>query len=292
MKQLAVGPTIRFAYRFALGQLGTIIGLIWAPMVVIAVLRFLPYGLGDMSLSPEASPAEASAAGLRAIVFGIVSLVLYAVIHVAVIRQALGLRKGPAVFHFSLGRAEFRLAGATALLWLVLVALTIGSLLLVAGVAAAVDRAGNAELTDVVAALGVLVAMCVLLVPFVRLSFLYIPVTVMENRISLERGWVLTRGNFWRAGTVMFLASLPVILVFFGAYYLLMARDFATLMPMIGKLGSNALAIRIEAITDRHIAPIIGVNLIVMPFYLGLSLGAAAAAYRALSDGVPAPAPE
>jgi hypothetical protein len=292
VKQLAIGPTIRFAYQFAFSQLGTIIGLIWAPMVAIAVLRFLPHGLGDTNISPETDPAGASAAGLRTIVFGIVSILLYAVVHAAVIRQALGLRTGPAMFNFTLGRTELRLAGATALLGLVLSALAIGCLLLAAGVTAAVDQAHNAQMTDVVAMLGALVALCVLLVPFVRLTFLYVPVTVMENRISLERGWVLTRGNFWRAGTVMFLASLPVIVILFGAYWLLMARDFATLMPMAGKLDTPAFFIRLQAITDRHIATLIGINLIVTPFYLGLTLGAAAAAYRALSDGVPVPKAE
>ena len=42
MNKLPVGQTISDAYGFTFSQLGTIIGLIWFPMVVSTLLNFLP----------------------------------------------------------------------------------------------------------------------------------------------------------------------------------------------------------------------------------------------------------
>jgi len=106
---------------------------------------------------------------------------------------------------------------------------------------------------------------------------------VVENSVNPERGWTLTRGNFWRAGTVMFLATLPGFVIVCSAFVALMGREFATLWPQIGHLPLDALSLRANAIMDRHIALLIGINLIIAPFGLGLTLGAAAYGYRALA---------
>ncbi len=78
-------PTIRFAYGFAFGQLGTIIGLIWAPMVVIAGAA-LPalWGWATRALSPDQNLAAFNAAQLRIVIFGLASLFFYACVCVSV----------------------------------------------------------------------------------------------------------------------------------------------------------------------------------------------------------------
>lgn len=283
MNKLPVGPTIRAAYQFAFGQLGTIIGLIWAPMVAIAVLRFLPYGMGDMSHSPEQNPAAAGAAMLRSMVFTLASLLLYACINVAVIRQALGLRKGGAVFHFALGRAEFRVWGATLLLAAILGALALGCVLAVMGVTGAVAASAGEGPAAAAGAAVLLAGSGLLLVAIVRLSFLYVPIVVVENRISFERGWLLTAGNFWRIASVLFVVTLPVFVIVLAAFVVLMGQDFAALFTIADKLSPEVLSDRIQTIVDRNIATIIGINLIVAPFSLGLALGAAAFGYSALT---------
>ena len=40
MNKIPVGQTIRFAYAFTLGEIGTIIGLIWVPTLINAVATF------------------------------------------------------------------------------------------------------------------------------------------------------------------------------------------------------------------------------------------------------------
>lgn len=279
MKTLPVGSTVRFAFSFAFGQLGTIIGLIWAPMVAIAVLRFLPYGLGDMDASPGQHPGAAGAAALRDMIFGLASILLYAVVNVSVARQALGLRKGAAAFHFALGRPEFRVFGATLLVALILFASIVACMIAAITVAVAVPGAAGQAAAGVVT----LTALCALLYLLVRLTFLYVPVIVVEEKVDLARAWRLTQGNFWRAGTVMFLVTLPPFAVIVAAMAALMGRDLSTLVPLVGHLPMEALSLRIDAILDRHAASIIGVNLIAAPFSLGLTLAAAAKGYRSLA---------
>ncbi len=283
MNRLSVGATVRAAYSFALGQLGTIIGLIWAPMVAIAVLRFLPYGIGDNHLSPEQNPQAAGAAALRSLVFMLISFLLYAMINVAVIRQALGLRKGSAIFHFALGRTEFRLWGATLILGAILATLAFGCIVAMIGISGAVAAAGGEHAAALAGAAAMLAGACILLVALVRLSFLYVPITVVEERISFERGWLLTRGNFWRIAGVLFVVTLPIFAIVFTVFMVLMGPDLASLAPIADKLAPEVLAERVQAIVDRHIATIIGINLIVAPFSIGLLSGASAYAYRALS---------
>lgn len=287
MNRLPVGATVRAAYAFAIGQLGTIIGLIWAPMVMIAVLRFLPYGMGDMHPSADQNPSAAGAAALRGIVFTLASVLLYAVINVAVIRQALGLRKGGAVFHFALGRAEFRLWGATLLLMVILSTLGLGCLVAMVGITGAVAATLGDPVAAAAGGIVLLAGSCALLVAIVRLSFLYVPITVMEERISFERGWLLTRGNFWRIATVLFAVTLPIFVIVACVLAALVGPDLAALVPIAERLSPEVLYDRLQAILERHIATLIGINLIAAPFSLGLTLGAAAFGYRALSAQAP-----
>lgn len=288
MKKLPVAETVRYAYQFAFGQLGTIIGLIWAPMVAVAVLKFLPYGLGDANVSPQDNPAAAGGVMLRGLLFTLVSFLLYGCINVAVIRQALGLRTGPAIFHFSIGRPEFRLAAATLLLTVISIAMVLafGLISVVVGTAAAAS--GRPQVGDAVAVSVMLAGLCLFLVVLVRLSFLYVPSSVVENKMGLVRSWVLTEGNFWRASAVLFLVTLPAAVILFSSFFWLMGRDFTTLIPVATHLAPEALSARIDAIVERHIGTIIGINLIVAPFSIGLMLGAAAYGYRFLT-GAPAP---
>src|ERR1700722_10353683 len=99
MHKLPVGRTILDAYRFAFGHLGTIIGLIWLPMVLATLLNFLPELSGSVGDAPANSVA-ASTQILESLAILVLTQLLYAIIYVAVTRQALGLRQGTAIVHF------------------------------------------------------------------------------------------------------------------------------------------------------------------------------------------------
>lgn len=282
MNKLVAGPTIRAAYAFAFGQIGTIIGLTWLPMVLMAVLRFLPYGLGDVDLSPERNPAAAGAAGLRGLLFALAGVLLYAMANVAVTRQALGLRKGPAVVHFALGVAELRVWAATLLLWAILGVLATGCALAMVIAAGAAAAAGGQGAGAAVGAIVLLAGAALLLVALIRLSFLYVPVAVAENRVSFERAWTLTAGNFWRIAAVVFAVTLPVFVVVLAAVAVLMGPELVALASVADKLTPEILSERMQEIVTRHVSTMIGINLIAAPFSQGLTLGAAAEGYRVL----------
>jgi len=285
VKKLPVGEAIRFAYHFTFGQLGTIIGLVWIPLVVIAVLQFLPYGMGDAMLSREDNAAAYGSAQLRAIIFMFVIVLMYACIFVSVTQQALGLRQGGAIYHFALGRTELRMWGTLLLLGAILTMLLLAIALLttvgVVAVAKSVDRALAGPVEDAL----LLIGACAVIFVAVRLGFLLAPATVVEKKIGFESSWKLSRGNFWRISLAIFVVTLPIAVLVFAAQYALMGRELVA----IAQPGVNleTLMTRLELVTSRHVAEIIGVNLIVAPFVYGLFLATAAFAYRTLSAPSP-----
>jgi hypothetical protein len=283
VNRLSVRETVAFAYRFTFQELGTIIGLIWLPMVAIGVLEFLPYGLGDANLTADQDPNALGAAALRGIVFWLVSVLFYACVNVAVVRQALGLRKGTAVAYFNLGRAEFRVWGALLLLLAILFALILGLALAVIAAGAAAQALGG-QVAAALAATVVLVAgLCVLLVSMLRLGFLLVPIAVVEEKISFERGWLLTQGNFWRIAAVLFVVTLPTFAVLTIASSMLMGHELDALAHVASRLSVQAVMERYRLVVSGHAPELIGINLILAPFTFGLTLGACAAGYRALT---------
>ena len=291
MKKLPVRETIAFAYRFTLGELGTIIGLLWLPMVGIGVLEFLPYGLGDANLSPDQDPNALGAAALRGIVFWLVSVLLYACVNVAVTRQALGLRKGPAIAHFNLGRTEFRVWGALLLLVAIFFTLIFGMVLAVIAAGAAAQAVGSAVAAGAAVTVVLVAGLCLLLVSMLRLGFLLVPIAVVEEKIGFERGWILTQGNFWRIATVLFVVTLPTFVVLTVASSMLMGHDLDALARVASRLSVQAVMERYRIIVSSHAATLIGINLIMAPFTFGLTLGAAVAGYNALKPNAQAATP-
>jgi hypothetical protein len=285
MNKLPVGETTRFAYAFTIGQLGTIIGLIWLPMVAIAVLQFLPYGLGDANLVADQNPNALGAAALRGLVFWLASVLLYAMIGVAVTRQALGLRTGPALAHFALGRAEFRVWEASLLFVAIFLVLIFGLMLAVVVAGMVGQATGNKTMAAAIAAAVLVAGLCVLLVSLVRLGFLLVPVTVAEEKVSFERGWILTQGNFWRIAAVMFLVTLPTFVILCIASLALMGHEFDALAQVAPRIAPEAVLERYRMIVSAHASTLIGINLILAPFTLGLTLSASAAGYKALKAG-------
>lgn len=281
MKKLPVGEAIRFAYHFTFGQLGTIIGLVWIPLVVIAVLQFLPYGMGDAMLSREDNPAAYGSAQLRAIIFMFVIVLMYACLFVSVTQQALGLRQGGAIYHFALGRTELRMWGTLLLLGAILIMLLLAvALFTTVGVIAAA-RAVDRSLAGPVQSALLFIGACAFIYVMVRLGFLLVPATVVEKKIGFESSWKLSQGNFWRISLAAFVVTLPIAILVFAAQYALMGRELVAIARSGGSL--ETITTQLEVLTGRHAPEIIGVNLIVAPFVYGLYLATAAFAYRTLS---------
>ena len=278
MNKIPVGKTIRSAYAFAFGHLGSIIGLVWAPLVLAAVLQFLPYAMGyDSSAMPE----NATVAGQRALLglgsFFLVIL-LQAMIATAVTQFALGLRPGGAIFHIAVGAAEFRLFGALLLYYVVCLCMLMAFGLLGLLLAAAAKGPALALPFFILVA-----ALCALVYIAVRLGFLIAPVTVAEQHVSLTRGWILMKGNFWPSFGVILAVVVPYLLI---VYAIIVAMVGPSHLFAPFPTNPDALAQDMEqrfAPLKAHMPLYIGLTLIIAPFGIGLNLGAAAAAYRALA---------
>ncbi|HVU19763.1 MAG TPA: hypothetical protein VHE09_03465 [Rhizomicrobium sp.] len=294
MNKLPVGGSVRFAYAFTFRELGTIIGLIWVPLVLLAIVNFLPYALGDTMPSPDINPSAAGTIMLRGIGLWLISVLLSACIYVPVTRQALGLRTGPAFIHIALGRAELRLWAAYLLFIAILMVLFIGFMLALFASALAAGATGNKAFIGGVILLVAFAGMCGLLYAMTRLGFLIAPVVVAEDKVSFERSWTLTQGNFWRIAGILFLVTLPPAIIFLSAFAWLLGPELMALFhqALATHMPQQALAERVNAITTSHISTMLGIQLIIAPFSVGLVSSAAAFAYKALAANAPVSTPQ
>jgi hypothetical protein len=282
MTKLPVGSTIRHAYSFTFGELGTIIGLCWLPLVLIAILQFLPYAFGGDPMAPAENATAQGRHGIESLVSSLVMILLYAVAYVPVTRQALGLRKGPAIVHFALGLPEFRVFGALLLFFLVIFAMAIGIGLLGLVAGGISVMTGKNPIAGFAFALVILTALLGFIYAIVRLGFLIVPVTVAENQVSLTRAWTLTRGNFWRIFGTLLAVLVPLYILHLGGLIALVGPGLFAPLPSNLALAEQVLASRFAQV-GKHIPEYIGLTLILAPFNIGLGIGAAACAYKVLS---------
>jgi len=280
MNKIPVGKAIAYAYTFTVAEIGTIIGLAWLPLVLMSVVQFLPFMFGNQMAPAENATAQGREQ-LENLVRSLVLLLLYSVIYVPVMRQALGSRKGTAIVHFALGVPELRVFGALCLCFFVLMIMASGigfGALLLGGLALANKSAGFSLLI----ALIILAAVLAFCYATVRLGFLILPVTVAEEQVSLTRGWILARGNFWRILAVLLAVLLPLYLVNFIGIIAIVGPQLVAPLPANTTMAEQALTARF-AMIGQHMPAYLGLTLILAPFSIGLSVGAAAFGYRTLA---------
>lgn len=281
MTKLSVLGAIRFAYSFAFEQIGAIIGLVWLPLVFLAILQFLPYAIG--TAYPGGDPAREGGAAALNLAFFMAAFVLYAMNCVSVTRQALGLRQGAASIHFALGWPEWRMFAAI-IICVLLLATAMGVYVKLGALLSTI--AGKLPLLAIAAEVYAILGLCAIVWLALRLFFLLPPIVVIEERVDFLRGWMLSRGNFWRIFAVMLAVTVPVILVQTAAIAAIAGPGiFASLPDNPNAMGASLQA-RI-ALIDRHMPSIIGLTLVLAPFSLGLALGASSYAYRVLAGDKP-----
>jgi hypothetical protein len=299
MNRIPVFRTIGKAYGFAFGSLGTITGLIWLPVGLLAATQYyesLRLLSGYQSAYADGNLYALNDAYALRYLSMVVVLLLQAIIVTPVMRQALGLRSGRALVSFAVGPTMLRVFGAMIALAVVLIALEYIAIILlviiaiVAGVAANLAGPANGLSGEEIAGLGFLGALMLLAIVAVfvavRLSFFVVAVAVAERKIDLIRAWRLSQSNFWRVFVIVLATMLPLSIIY-GAL-LWAALGFPLLHGLsMAELSvwkdtpTKALVIFIHWFSDR-LPYIFGAGAIIAPFSVGLSTGAAAAAYRAL----------
>ncbi|HXC54377.1 MAG TPA: hypothetical protein VNU97_03715 [Rhizomicrobium sp.] len=298
MIKLPVGQTIRFAYAFTFGEIGTVIGLIWIPTLINAVASFFVFRnyYSDMASAVDGgTPVMGQGFGL-VFLYSVAAVLIFAMIAVAISRQALGLRQGPAFAHVSLGSAELRVFGGffglymLLLLFVFALALAV-ALLAVAGAALAKSGAAAEQVVGGAAVLLGLAGFVALFYVFIRLSFLFIPSAVNEGEFGLTRSWELTRGNFWRIVAVGLATLLPAVLIVGAIQVAILGPDYFTVeMAMISDPAHAAkhMAEQMRLVSAR-MPLILGLGFVVTPVTQGLLFAPAAFAYKVLSGKTPQP---
>lgn len=293
MAKVPVRKTILFSYGFTFGNIGAIIGQIWLPVLLLTLGSYYvlsPYYETMSRALAEDNAALMGQASVGMLFYLVASLILYAMIYVAVTRTALGLAPRKAFLHLSLGVAEWRMYGALLAFGLVMALLLLmislgagligGIVLGIFGVTAG-SSAAAVSTNPVVASVGGMISLiivCATLYVFVRLYVLLAPVTVAEERISLGRGWQLTAQNFWRLFAVLLAVLGPVMLV-------IALCEVALLGPeaMIPNSAATAAQTAERMETMRSQLPLLHVlSFVFSPLLFGLQLAASAFVYRTL----------
>ncbi|HEY4941209.1 MAG TPA: hypothetical protein VII56_07250 [Rhizomicrobium sp.] len=290
MNKLPVGQTIQYAYAFTFGQIGTVIGLIWIPTLINAVASFFVLGGYYQALADsfESGVPPAGAQVLYPLLLAVLTMILLAMIGVAITQQALGLRKGPAFAHFSLGTTELRVFGGFFGLYMLLVLFVFIFAIAAAGAGLAVSAASSAAPAPAMilgVALAALAGLCALIYLATRLSFLLVPSVLDGREFGLSRSWELTKGNFWRIFAVSLATLLPIILIMGIAESAIMGPAFFVPDAAAQKNAAASLhqmAGQMRAL-QAHMPLLMGLSFVVSPLMYGLLFAPAAFAYRVLS---------
>ena len=303
MEKIPVWRSIGRAYGFAFGNLATIIGLIWLPTLILLASGYFTiahYFAGVLTAFANGNRYAAYAGAGYFYLYQIAALLFEAIIVVPVMRLVLGLREKPASIHFAIGPAELRTSAALVAYTLIILTIEIAGFALLLIVVGVIGYAGKTIGTIAGIAAGHVAAWIILalLAAFfasilyisVRLSFLLIAVTVDEKRIDLIRAWELTHRNFWRVFWISAFVGLPVWLLYLGIQFAFVGFASAAaatgVSPMTFQV-SQSVASRMHLMLS-WLPYLYAAWFLVRPLSVGLSSGAAAAAYRALVPDAPA----
>lgn len=289
MNKIPVGQTIRFAYAFTFGEIGTIIGLIWIPTLVNAVATFFAFRAYYSTLTDSfenGMPPSGAELGLPFLLV-FMAMLLVAMIGVAITQQAMGQRQGPAFAHVSLGNFEFRTFGGLFGLYL----LVMGVLAIMVGAAKVAGTAAiqtNPQLgAGAAAGIGVaeLIGMLFIAYMAVRLTFFLVPSVIDGGEFGLSRSWQLTKGNFWRIVAIALATLLPIFLVFALVQVIILGPKL--FLPDFNHADDTAATLRNVVAQMRamqnNMPLLIGLNFVVSPLVYGMMFSASAFAYRSLS---------
>ncbi|MDE2133603.1 MAG: hypothetical protein KGM97_02685 [Alphaproteobacteria bacterium] len=297
MNKIPVARTVAESYRFTFGGLGTVIGLIWLPIVILTVggyFTMVPYFSGMAGALDSGDMSRQAALVLRELAFEIVTIVLLAVVSVAITREILNPLKRPSYLRFALGPAEFRVVGGFVglfvLMFVFLFAVIIAGVVVGLAVNAALpaSAAAGAGLPNRAVAIAVLIGSLGaigLVYVFARLGFLLVPAAVMEGGFGMTRSWQLTKGNFWRIVLIGLAVLVPITIVAVVADVAVLGPDF--LNPHLELAGDAAARTRhsIEQMrqVSAHLPLMMGIGFLLAPFTYGMTFAPAAFAYRALT---------
>ncbi len=308
MGKIPVLKTVGETYGLAFGRYFSVLGIVWLPTLILGVVGYYSFvpvfaKFGDIvrHSQDKGYMPDMSALNARIWTFDIVELLFFAVIAVGITREALAMRRGQKFVYLRFGAAELRVLGGYLLLFALIFALSLVGILgaaLTGGVGIAVGAAlGDAGLrldAGQIAALGgllVFAAVIAFFYVFIRLSFLFVPVTVAESRIGIWRGWELTKGNVLRIVGILILTLLPLLVIIWIVEAVMFIPPLLKVMNDVQHHQRPDVAFGdLASALTRYLPFYAAVILAVAPIMNALMLGSPAFAYRALVPVEPKPA--
>ena len=301
MKKIPVGRVIAQAFGFVVRNFLNILGIMAIPMAVMWVPSFLLRPQMMAASAGMAAQDYSQIARLWAILlpFYAVGFVLMAMQFIGIAELALGTKKAPHWFYFSLGAPVWRLVGSVLFLILVIVLGWLAALFVnvMLGAVLKILMGGStagwvAALVGAIVLVGSVVIWCADLYSLVRLGFLLIPViAAREPGFGVAQGWALGRGNFWRMFAILLVNWLPVIVLEGIAVFGVMFSG-ASFPPPHAPAAQTAA---FQAATQERVMHMmtgiyqywyitLPVFVVLMVLFYGFGVGVQVFAYRALAS--------
>ncbi|HEY6577851.1 MAG TPA: hypothetical protein VIY09_00885 [Rhizomicrobium sp.] len=280
--KLPVERAITDGYHFAFTRFLSILGTIWLPYLVFALIAIglawlMVPDLPRIFFTHDVDIADLMGLGRLAALIAILGFIVGAMVTVGLQRKALGRHPRPVFVFFSLGAAVWRMAAALFLATLVVFFIA----LLTAGVCTAIWFAarGLEGAMWLVRVLDVLAGAAFVIYIALRLLFFLPAVVVAEERIGIERAWVLGGHNFWRILIVAIAVIVPVAV----AFHFLSWAIFGAFAPMPG-MGVRMTMREIVHTVLLQFGPfVILFQLLERIVLLGVTNGAVASAYLSVA---------
>jgi hypothetical protein len=271
MSKIPVGATIAQTYRFVLGNLFPILGLIWASWAMAIGAEYLLYEARYYFPSPWLQDAIFVA-------FYVLMFFLIAMQAVALSKRALKLKTTTVYAYLTFEPAVWRLFLAFVLLTGLLASA-------IAAIAQALIEVNDMPpITEDLRILAgflfcILLLFCALMYILLRLSFFLAPVCVVEQSFGLLRSWQLSRRNFWQSFVIWVCVFAPTMI---GMLLYNYAIVFRTVHDVPSPIAILALRGAVTTRVNEYWYLFYPANLALEIIFVGLVFGAQCFAYRAL----------
>jgi hypothetical protein len=301
MNKIPVRETIRRGYGFAIGNFGTLLGIVWLPAALVFASAIVCAKISpDFVASLTGSNHEAiKSAWPLILAFDLIVLLLGAMSVVGITEAALTDSKTRRFFYFSLSGKVWRLCKGYLLTILILVAIAaiaVVGLIIISIIAAKVSGISAGDLKNL--SHSPMLGLTLLVVPValvsglfyfvVRQMMLLSPVIVTEQSGGMRRAWTLSRGQFWRLFAIVLATVIPATAIWLILQYGFIFRGFppsavnGASPEDLAQWGADGIA-RMK----QYAVIVVPAVLLLTAFSYGAMYGALAYAYRVLvsSDG-------
>lgn len=283
--KLSVEQTISDAYKFGFSRFLSVLGTVWLPYVILAVIvvglvYVLIPDLPRMIVEHDVDISALMGLGRIAVLISVLGFIVAAMVTVGLQRLALGQHPRPVYVFFSLGMPVWRMAAALFLAGLVVFFIALLTAAAGAAIWFAAGELGGAKW--LIRGLAIFAGLAFLLYIALRLFFFLPAVVVAEEKIGIERAWLLGGHNFWR----IFIIALAVFVPIAVAFHILSWALFGPAVAWPGGHMSTREVIRALFVQFGTLGPfVLAFQLIERIVILGVFNGAVGGAYRAITGG-------